>query len=92
MLTVRTSRTAESRDFVMQYRACIVDVNGRIENSRTFACANDEDAIVWARQMLHGNPVELWCGERLVKRLPVSEDNPAVTHEVHEGRMVPKGK
>ena len=56
----------------MQYRASIVDVNGRIENSRTFACANDEDAIVWARQMLHGNPVELWCGERLVKRLPVS--------------------
>ncbi|MCK1656173.1 hypothetical protein [Bradyrhizobium sp. 151] len=75
----------------MQYRACIVDSNGH-ENSRTFVCASDEDAVVWARQMLHGNSVELWCGERLVKRLPASEDNRAVTHEVHEGRMVPKGK
>jgi hypothetical protein len=57
----------------MQYRTCIVDTNDHVVNSRAFACANDEDAIVWTGQMLHGHLVELWCGERLVKRLPLSQ-------------------
>jgi len=56
------------------------------------ACDTDEDAIVWAEQLLKDQPIELWSGARMVKRLPVPDDRQATSHEVHEGHMVPKGK
>ena len=75
------------------YRAFSVGDDGRFNGSRAFFCENDKDAIVWAKQIFSDQPVELRCGERVVKRLwsPAVERNKvAASHEVHEGRMVPK--
>jgi hypothetical protein len=36
--------------------------------------------------------VELWSGTRRVQRLSLKDNGQAVTHEVNEGRLVPKGK
>jgi hypothetical protein len=41
----------------------------RVEKSRAFVCDTDEDAIVWATQLLDDQTVELWSGKRLVRRL-----------------------
>jgi hypothetical protein len=55
-------------------------------------CDRDENAIVWAEQLLEDQPIELWTGPRMVKRLSPRDKREAISHEVHEGRMVPKGK
>jgi hypothetical protein len=77
---------------VAEYCAYVIGSDGHFESSRTFVCDTDENAIVWAKQMMSQQSAELWCGARLVKRLPSSDERQAVTHEVHEGRLIPKGK
>jgi hypothetical protein len=75
------------------YRAYVVGADGHSVNYRAFVCDNDSDATVWAKQLLDDDDVELWCGERFVKRLsPPNSDKPgnAVSHEIHEGRLIPK--
>lgn len=52
-----------------EYRAFIVGDDGRITASRAFTCANDDDAIVWTKQLMDGNDMELWSGERFVIKL-----------------------
>jgi hypothetical protein len=76
------------------YRACVIGPDGGTSLSRKFVGDNDEQAIRWAMQIQKNNPVELWSGERLVKRLdPLrSPSHNADSHEVHEGRMIPKPK
>jgi hypothetical protein len=48
--------------------------------------------MVWAKQLVDDHDVELWSGERFVKRLavPASRGGGIVTHEVRKGRMIPK--
>lgn len=74
------------------YRVDLIGSDGRFEGSRTFVCDTDENAIVWTKQMLGQQPAELWSGTRLVERLSPPDERKAVSHEVHEGRLVPKGK
>ena len=74
------------------YRVDLIGSDGQIERSRTFVCDTDDNAIVWAKQMVGQQPAELWSGTRLVERLFPPNEKQAVSHEVHEGRMVPKGK
>jgi hypothetical protein len=57
-------------------------------SARHFACDNDGDAIVWAEQQLDQRPLELWAGERLVRRLSPDNPNRAVTFKITEGRLV----
>ena len=45
-----------------------------------------EEAIAKAKNLAQRRDVELWSGSRLVKSRPAK----AVTHEIHEGCMVPK--
>jgi hypothetical protein len=52
-----------------EYRADLIGKNGHIANSRAFVCANDDHAIVWAKQLAGGDGVELWSGNRFVFRL-----------------------
>ena len=73
-----------------EYRACVVGDDGQFTSSRVFVCDGDEHATVWAKQMNDGHDVELWSGERLVTRLRKTEKPDAVSHEVVDGRMVPK--
>jgi hypothetical protein len=73
------------------YRAYTVGDDGHIVASRGFRCDNDRDAIEWAKQLMDARALELWSGERLVHRLnPVGTDGDAVSHEIREGRMMPK--
>lgn len=51
------------------YRIVTIDNAGKLGRHRGFACDNDNDAIVWAGQLLAQDPVELWCGPRFIARL-----------------------
>jgi hypothetical protein len=54
---------------VNEYRACMIGDDGHIRSSRAFVCGDDADAIVWAGQMVDGHDIELWSGERFVRRV-----------------------
>jgi hypothetical protein len=43
--------------------------DGHFINSRGFSCDNDPDAIVWAKQLVDGDDIELRSGARLISRL-----------------------
>ena len=49
-----------------EYRAYIVGGDGHFTGYRAFRCHDDEQAIAWAGQLLDGQDVELWSGERFV--------------------------
>jgi hypothetical protein len=77
---------------VTEYRAYLLGSDDRFISCRVYVCDNDSDAIVWAKQLLDGHDMELWSGPRLVKRLNVigKQGGEAVSHEVVDGRMLPK--
>jgi len=54
---------------VNEYRAYLLGPDGHFASYRAFRCADDQDAIAWARQLLDGKDIELWSGERFVVRL-----------------------
>jgi len=54
---------------VNEYRAFTMGHDGHIKSSRAFVCESDDDATVWAKQLLDGHDIELWSGERFVIRL-----------------------
>jgi hypothetical protein len=74
------------------YRAFKIGPDGHFAASRAFVCDSDEHAIEWAKQLQEDRPIELWSNDRLVKRLsaPVAKHRNTVSHEIHEGRMIPK--
>ena len=51
------------------YRIVTIDEVGKPGRHRGFVCENDQDAIVWAKQLLDEAPIELWSGARFVIRL-----------------------
>ena len=51
-----------------EYRAYVIGEDGHITSFRAFVCAGDADAMVWAKQLLDGNGIELWSQDRLVNR------------------------
>jgi hypothetical protein len=75
---------------VNEYRAYLIGHDGHFASSRSFVCGNDADATVWAEQLVDGHDVELWSGDRFVARLKTDGRPEAVSHEVIDGRMVPK--
>lgn len=58
-----------------EYRVDLMGSEGHIESSRTFICDTDENAIVWAKQMVGQRPAELWIGTRLVEGLALLTKN-----------------
>ena len=44
-----------------KYRSVTIDNAGILSRPRGFVCDNDEDAMVWAKQLFDETPVELWC-------------------------------
>ena len=51
------------------YRIVVVDDAGQASRQRSFVCADDDDAIVWAKQLEGEIPIEIWSGARFVARL-----------------------
>ena len=74
------------------YRAYIVGDDGHFIGFEPLVCADDGEAIEKAKRLVEKYPVELWSGERFVKRLDATEqpDDEAVSHEIKDGRVVPK--
>jgi hypothetical protein len=54
---------------MVEYRAFILGEDEHFVSCRNFICDSDEDATVWAKQLVDGNDIELWNGERFVTRL-----------------------
>jgi hypothetical protein len=54
---------------VNEYRAYVVGDDGYFLTFRAFRCADDSEAITWAKQMVDGHDVELWSGERFILRI-----------------------
>jgi len=59
---------------VNEYRAYVMGDDGRITASRAFRCADDSEAVVWAKQLVDGHDIELCSGERFVIRLEHREN------------------
>jgi hypothetical protein len=51
-----------------EYRAYVIGEDEHIRSCRAFVCDGDADAMVWAKQLLDGNDIELWSGDRFVIR------------------------
>ncbi len=73
------------------YRAYIVGPSGTFVGSRNFACDTDEHAVEWAKQLLEDRPIELWSNSRMVSSLSPVQRRKAVSHEIKDGCMLPKG-
>jgi hypothetical protein len=71
-----------------EYRAYAVGDDGHFVGYEAFVCADDEEAIARAEVLSQRQRIELWSGPRMVISMP--KQARAVTHEIHEGRMVPK--
>jgi hypothetical protein len=52
-----------------EYRAYVVGTDGHFQSCRAFKCADDSEAVTWAKQLVDGHDVELWSGERFIVRL-----------------------
>ena len=63
----KVSRTTAAE--VNEYRAYTLGHDDHITASRGFVFAGDDDAIVWANQLLDDHDMELWSGARFVIRL-----------------------
>jgi hypothetical protein len=58
---------------MIEYRAYSLGEDGHFISHRAFVCATDGDAIVWAKQLQDGHPIELWSGKRFVIRIEKPE-------------------
>jgi hypothetical protein len=58
------------------YRIVTVDKAGQVSRHRSFACDNDDDAIVWAKHAVDDGPAEFWSGARFVARLEPQAHKP----------------
>jgi hypothetical protein len=73
-----------------EYRAYIVGDDGHFTGFEGLVCSNDSQAIENAKRLVDGHDIELWCGERFVKRLNVDDKPRTNSYEVIQGRMVQK--
>ena len=71
----KVSRTTAAE--VNEYRAYTLGHDDHITASRGFVFAGDDDAIVWANQLLDDHDMELWSGARFVIRLRHQENTAA---------------
>jgi hypothetical protein len=54
---------------VTEYRAYIVGRDGHFVGFEPLVCADDAEAVEFAKRLLDDHMIELWCGERLVTKL-----------------------
>jgi photosystem II stability/assembly factor-like uncharacterized protein len=47
----------------------VINEDGMAIGRRNFLCANDDEAVVWAKQMESENPTEVWSGARFIARI-----------------------
>jgi hypothetical protein len=52
-----------------EYRAYVVGDDGHFVNCEGFVATDDGEAVAKAKRLVDGHDIELWSGERFVKRL-----------------------
>ena len=52
-----------------KYRVHFLGQDGHVISQTPLACFDDAEAIQQAKQLVGGYPIELWNGDRLMKRL-----------------------
>lgn len=57
------------RTWMADYRVYLVGRDGRTISQTPSICADDAEAIKQAQHFVGGDAIELWNGDRLVKRL-----------------------
>ena len=72
-----------------EYRAFTVGKDGHFVGFEPIVCDTDDQAIQRAKRHLDGRDIEVWCADRMVKRLAAKEPG-AVTHEIKDGKLEPK--
>jgi hypothetical protein len=56
----------------MEYRLYFIDRTSHICDVATFESITDEQAVLLAGRYARGQPMELWHGDRLVRRLQLA--------------------
>jgi hypothetical protein len=51
-----------------EYRAYVVGLDGHFINFTGFVSSDDDDAIQQAARLVDGHAIELWSGERLIRK------------------------
>lgn len=59
---------------MLEYRAYFVGEDDHFVGFRAFVCAGDEDATIWAKQLVDGHNIELWNGDRHVVTLVAKKE------------------
>jgi hypothetical protein len=62
------------RSLVIEYQLRIIGTDGRLRRTIGLLCLDDESAKDYAREVVHGHDIELWQGERRVKRFKVAPE------------------
>jgi hypothetical protein len=75
-----------------EYRAYKIGSEGHFFEAVPLVCADDAEAMEKAKQLVTGNDVELWERTRKVAvfKNECQKSGGAITHEVHDGRMISK--
>jgi hypothetical protein len=53
---------------LQHYRAFVIGPDGHVMNRIDLSCTSEQDARARARQLVDGQPIELWEGSRLIER------------------------
>ena len=69
-----------------EYRAYKIDYDGHFLEAVPLVCADDTEAKEKAERLVDDHAVELWQLDRKVAHF----EKGAVTHEIHNGRMISK--
>ena len=51
---------------VLEYRVYLIDSDGHFYQAVPLVCANDDEAIEQAKQLVNGHDVELWQRDRKI--------------------------
>jgi hypothetical protein len=54
---------------MVEYRLCFLESDGRVGGMRDIVCEDDQMAVELAARFKHEHVVEVWAGDRLIKRL-----------------------
>ena len=58
-----------------EYHFYLLDRNSQIQSTKITYCADDADALRFARQLQTLSDIEVWCGAHLVARLNAKGEN-----------------
>ena len=59
---------------MIEYQMRIIGTDGQLRRIIGLLCPDDESAIDYAREVVHGHDIELWRGDRRLDRFKVAPE------------------